>query len=354
MADKSQQTEKPTARRLDKAREQGKFASAKELMSAVQFLVFVMIVAWGGGAWISAMRTTMRLLLQRAFHSEFTAGGAIQLAAASVLRPITPLALAGSALVLLSISTRLATTRMGLAWQALTPDFARLNGFARLKELPRQNLPALLHALMILPLAGFAVYAIARDNLAGFLSLPFQDTESAVLSVARAIMRLLWEAAALFLVFGLVDLFRQHRRYLKDLRMSKQEVRDELKEVEGNPQIKSRIRRLQRDALRRRMMQEVPGATAVVVNPTHYAVALKYDLDSSGAPRVVAKGKNYLALRIREKAIAHEVPIVENPPLAQALYKSVEVGQEIPAHLYRAVAEILAYIYRLLHGRLPA
>lgn len=173
-------------------------------------------------------------------------------------------------------------------------------------------------------------------------------------SVTNSLLSLLWKAAAVFVLFGAIDMFRQHRRYIKDLRMSKQEIRDEAKEVEGNPQIKARIRRLQRDARRRRMMQEVPTATAVVVNPTHYAVALKYDLDSMAAPRVVAKGKNYLALRIREKAIANEVPIVENPPLAQALYKSVEVGQEIPPHLYRAVAEILAYIYRLMNGRAPA
>jgi flagellar biosynthetic protein FlhB len=102
------------------------------------------------------------------------------------------------------------------------------------------------------------------------------------------------------------------------------------------------------------MMHEVPKATAVVVNPTHFAVALRYELDSMVAPRVIAKGKNYLALRIREKAIAHQVPIIENPPLAQALYKSVDLGQEIPPHLYRAVAEILAYIYRLMNGKLPA
>ena len=116
--------------------------------------------------------------------------------------------------------------------------------------------------------------------------------------------------------------------------------------------MKARIRRLQRDVLRRRMMKEVPTATAVIVNPTHFAVAIRYDLDTMAAPLVVAKGKNYLALRIREKAIENQVPIIENPPLAQALYKSVEVGQEIPPHLYRAVAEILAYIYRLMNGRL--
>jgi flagellar biosynthetic protein FlhB len=123
--------------------------------------------------------------------------------------------------------------------------------------------------------------------------------------------------------------------------------------MEGNPQMKARIRRLQRDRARRQMMKEVPTATAVVVNPTHFAVALRYQVDGMAAPMVVAKGKNYLAARIRQRAVEHQVPIVENPPLAQALYKSVEVGQEIPPHLYRAVAEILAYIFRLMNGRLP-
>jgi flagellar biosynthetic protein FlhB len=143
------------------------------------------------------------------------------------------------------------------------------------------------------------------------------------------------------------------RRHKSGQRMSKQEIRDELKEVEGNPQMKARIRRLQRDRARRQMMKEVPKATAVIVNPTHFAVAIRYQLDSMAAPMVVAKGKNYLALRIRQKAVEHQVPIIENPPVAQALYKSVDVGQEIPAHLYRAVAEILAYIFKLMNGRLP-
>ena len=118
--------------------------------------------------------------------------------------------------------------------------------------------------------------------------------------------------------------------------------------------MKQRIRRIRRDMARRHMMHEVPTATAVVVNPTHYAVALKYDMNTPGAPRVVAKGKNYLALRIRQKALENQVPLIENPPLAQGLYKSVEVGQEIPAHFYRAVAEVLAYIFKIMNGRRTA
>jgi flagellar biosynthetic protein FlhB len=131
--------------------------------------------------------------------------------------------------------------------------------------------------------------------------------------------------------------------------MTKLEVRDELKETEGNPQMKQRVRRIQRDMARRNMMREISNATAVIVNPTHFAVAIRYEMEGMTAPRVLAKGKNYLALRIRQIAIDHQVPIVENEPLAQALYKSADVGQEIPPHLYRAVAEVLAYIYKLMH-----
>ena len=133
--------------------------------------------------------------------------------------------------------------------------------------------------------------------------------------------------------------------------MSKQEIRDESKETDGNPLMKARVRRIRRDMARRRMMHEIPTATAVIVNPTHYAVALKYSLDTKGAPKVVAKGKNYLALRIRQKALENQFPLIENPPLAQGLYKSVDVGQEIPAHFYKAVAEVLAYIFRIMNGR---
>jgi flagellar biosynthetic protein FlhB len=154
------------------------------------------------------------------------------------------------------------------------------------------------------------------------------------------------------MIWGSIDLFRQQRRFEEEMRMSKQEIRDESKESDGNPQVKQKIRRIQRDALRRRMMSQVPTATAVIVNPTHFAVAIRYHADSMATPVVVAKGKNYLALRIRAIAIENMVPIVENPPLAQALYKSVEIGQEIPSNFYRAIAEILAYIYKLRGRRI--
>ncbi|HEX5431404.1 MAG TPA: EscU/YscU/HrcU family type III secretion system export apparatus switch protein, partial [Bryobacteraceae bacterium] len=181
------------------------------------------------------------------------------------------------------------------------------------------------------------------------------DPQTALARVGTVMTSLLWRAAGLFLLIGVADLIWQRRRYTRQLRMSKQEIREEVKEQESSPHVKMRIRRIQRDLARRRMMKEIATATTVIVNPTHYAVALRYTMNSASnsAPRVVAKGKNYLASRIRQRALEHQVPIVENPPLARALYASAEVGQEIPAHLYRAVAEILAYIYKLMNGRLP-
>jgi flagellar biosynthetic protein FlhB len=206
----------------------------------------------------------------------------------------------------------------------------------------------------MIPVFGFVLYVLVRDNFDSYFLLPLRSIPSGALLIARSIETLLWKASMLFVVFGAVDLVRQRSHYQKDLKMSKQDIRDEFKEIEGNPVIKQKLRRLRRDMARRRMMHEVPKATAVIVNPTHYAVALSYAMNTPGAPKVVAKGKNYLALRIRQKAIDNQVPLIENPPLAQALYKSVDVGQEIPAEFYRAVAEVLAYIFKLMNGRRPA
>jgi flagellar biosynthetic protein FlhB len=204
------------------------------------------------------------------------------------------------------------------------------------------------------PVFLWAAYAICSEKLDLFLELPLRSVETGSRLLGASVLELFRQAAAVFLVFGLVDLFRQIRRHKSDLRMSRQDIRDESKEIEGNPQMKAKIRRIQRDRARRNMMKEVPTATAVVVNPTHFAVAIRYHVESMAAPQVVAKGKNYLALRIRAKAVENEVPIIENPPLARALYQSVEVGQEIPPQLYRAVAEVLAYIFKVMGGRPPA
>jgi flagellar biosynthesis protein FlhB len=148
-------------------------------------------------------------------------------------------------------------------------------------------------------------------------------------------------------VLAAIDYIFQRWRYNKSLKMTHQEIKEELREMDGDPQIKSRIRKLQRELARRRMMDAVPDATAVVTNPTHFAVALRYESGKTRAPIVVAKGQDYVAEQIKTIASKHNVPVIENPFLARTLYSSVRVGQEIPAQLYRAVAEIIAFVYRL-------
>lgn len=353
MPDRSAQTEEPTQRRLEKARREGQFPQAKEFVSALQFLMLLGLAAAGGAAWMGEFRETARRLLARAFTGDVTPGDLTAMAWSVSRGLFLPLLVAGAALTVATLSFRLATTRFGFSWKKLAPDAKRFNPASKLRELPRQNLPQVAQALVLLPLFLWAVYVVARDKLETILLLPLATVDGGYRFLTGSLMALFWKAGAVFLVFGSVDLFRQIRRHKRDLRMSKQEIKEEMKELEGNPQMKAKIRRIQRDHARRQMMREVPKATAVVVNPTHFAVALKYEPDGMAAPRVVAKGKNYLALRIRQKAVENQVPLIENPPLAQALYKSVDVGQEIPPRLYRAVAEVLAYVFKLMHGRLP-
>jgi len=353
MADRSGKTEPATPRRLEKAREEGQFPSAREFVAALQFMVFLGLLGAGGARWFGQFRATTRWLFHRAFAGELQPADLRRIAWQLFWQHFLPLALGGLGVAAATLAFRLVTTRFGLSLKKLAPDPGRLNPITRLRELPRQNLPSLAQAVVLLPLFLWAVYAMARDKLDAFLALPLQSVANGAGFIGASLMELFWKAAGVFLVFGAVDLARQLQRYQRDLRMSKQEIKEEMKDVEGNPQMRARIRRLQRDRLRRQMMKEVPKATAVVVNPTHFAVAIHYQVESMAAPVVVAKGKNYLARRIRQKAVEHQVPIIENAPLAQALYKSVEVGQEIPPHLYRAVAEILAYIFKLMKVRLP-
>jgi flagellar biosynthesis protein FlhB len=349
--DSHSKTEKPSPRRLHKAREEGKFPASRELVAATQFIVFIVIAfAWFPG-WLSTMKAMLRTSLTESFDADLSVATFPGIASALLQRAFIPLAIIGGLTVVLTLSVHLFVTKLGFSLQKLTPDFGRFNPVAKIKNMAFQGPMALLQASAMLVLFSLAIVSIARANADLLLTLPFMSLDSGLLKVGASIKDVMWKAAGVFLVFGLIDLFRQKRKFNKDLRMSKHEVKQESKENEGSPLIKGKIRRLQRDLARRRMMQNVATATAVIVNPTHYAIALRYDHETMATPMVVAKGKNYLALRIRQRALEHNIPLVENPPLAQALYKSVDVGKEIPAHLYRAVAEVLAYIYRLTRTR---
>jgi flagellar biosynthetic protein FlhB len=350
MPDQGQRTEKPTKRKLDKSRREGQFPASRELLAALQFLTFVILLITGGGAFLERIRDMVRYLLAAAFHLSVTPRSVLRIYGELLGQVFTPLLWMGGSLTAVALATQLGSTRLGLSLQNLAPDLNRLNPLEKLRNVARQNAAAFLQAVLFLPLLALAVYKIAGANMAAYAGLAREGLPSALRVIGDSFRDFLWKAAALFCVIGVLDFARVYRHHYQSLRMTKLEVRDELKETEGNPQIKQRVRRIQRDMARRNMMREIPNATAVIVNPTHFAVAIRYDMEAMSAPRVLAKGKNYLALRIRQIAVDHQVPIVENQPLAQALYKSADVGQEIPPNLYRAVAEVLAYIYKLMHA----
>ncbi len=346
-ADKSQRSEQPTPRRKQKAREEGQVASSREFTSALQFAAAVALVVIYGGDVLESLRLAMRGLVAYAFRPSITIEEFRVLFVTVAFKPMAFLGIYAGVLLTIGLLTQLAQTGFALSPKRLQPDIKRLNPRPKLSQLPGDNLSQTLKAFILIPVAGIVFWWLLSEELGGLLELPKMPLAAGVARVGDVLGELLMKAAVVLLFLGTFDLYRQRRKTFKKLMMTKQEVKQEQKDLEGNPQIKARLRKLQRDMIRQRMMSQVPEATVVVTNPTHYAVALKYLPEDMPAPVIVAKGLDYLALRIRDKAEEHGIPIVENPPLAQALYKSAEVGSEISPHLYRAVAEILAYIYRL-------
>jgi flagellar biosynthetic protein FlhB len=344
-----QRTEKATPQRLKKAREEGKYPTSKEFISGVQFALFAAMLVWTAGPWSGSLLKGTRAMIRAAFNSEFSAGSLSRMALEAASLWLLPLAFVGLALVATALLAQMGVTGFGLASSKIAPDFSRLNPMPKLKEMPRRNLSSLGEATVFFALISYVGWKVFARYSPEFLSLPYRPLGESLLSVGSAFSRLLTIAALLIFAWGTIDLFRQKQRYANQMKMTKQEVKQEYKQSEGSPEIKMRIRRLRHEILRRRMMAEVPMATAIIVNPTHYAVALRYQHLAMAAPKVVAMGKNFMALRIRELAREHQIPIIENPPLAQALYKNCAVGQEIPANLYKAVAEVLAYVFKVLN-----
>jgi flagellar biosynthetic protein FlhB len=351
MANSGDKSEKPTHRRLLKAEREGQFASSHDFVSGLQFTVFVILLVQAGPRLFVSFKEATRTLLGQAFRTDLGPQTLLQLVHQALSETLWPIAATGGLLVATGVAFQLVTTKFSFSLQKLAPKPANFNPISKLKQAPQRGLPSALQAVALIAVFGGILYWIATQQATTLLLLPLRSLDTSLETIRTLCFDVLWKAASFFMLFGLVDLFRQKRRFANQMKMTKQEVRDDAKETEGNPQTKMRIRRLQRDVRRRKMMDEVKTATALIVNPTHYAVAIRYHHDSMAAPLVVAKGKNYLALRIRARALEHGVPLIENPPLAQALYKSVDVGQSIPPHLYRAVAEILAYIYKLMNAK---
>ncbi len=354
MASGGEKSEKASPQRLKKAREQGQFLVSREFLTAIQFVVALVMLGSVLAGWRDAFARSLPQLLDRAMRGEISEGEWPLMVRLMFLRNVPALLEFSGALLAVTIAVHLGMTRLGFSFHRFAPSFSRLNPMAKLKDLPAQNLKSTIEAVVLLGALGAVINSLIAEHGSDLLRLPLQSIPSAVAQVGSSLTSLLWKAAALFLAFGVVDLFIQQRKYSSQLRMSKQDVRDENKRNEGDPQIKGRIRRIRRELLRRQMMKDAAKATAVIVNPTHYAVAIRYDVETMSSPMVVAKGKNWIALRIRQIAVENQIPVIENPPLARALYAAVDVGRAISPEFYKAIAEILAYVYRVMGRRMPA
>ena len=250
--------------------------------------------------------------------------------------------------VIVALSASVMQTGLLFTTQKLGFDLNRINPLNGLKKLfSQQSLVDLLKNLLKLAVVGAVALVIVYPRFQMIDRIPLLDTHAILEFLHGLAIRLMAAIAVMVTVIAAADWFYQRFAYIKKMRMSKQEVKDEQKQTEGDPMVKARLRSLRMQRARQRMMAAVPKADVVVTNPTHYACALKYDPDSMNAPILVAKGQELIALRIRQIANDHEIPIVENPPLARALYATVELDREIPPQHYKAVAEVISYVFKL-------
>jgi flagellar biosynthetic protein FlhB len=346
-------TEAPTPHRLEKAREEGQIPRSRELTSMLILLVGVCIIWFGGDALarrLSGMLSAGLRFDHRMVNDPNLILGQIILLLKGAMMALLPL-ITGVVLVALIAPTLLG----GLLFsgKSLQPKFSKLNPLPGIKRMfSAQTGAELLKAVLKSTLVGSVVGFYLWSRWPEMMRLMAQPPREAMGNALDLI-----GLCALLVVMGMLpmvgfDVFFQLFSHIKKLRMSRQDIRDEFKQSEGDPHVKGRIRQMQRAAASRRMMADVPKADVIVTNPTHYAVALQYDENKMSAPKVLAKGSGRVALRIREIAAGHKVPTLEAPPLARALYRHAEIGQQIPGQLYAAVAEVLAWVWQLKRWRL--
>jgi len=341
-------TEQPSEKRLKEAREKGDVPRSRDLSGALVVLAGVAALMASAPSAMTHLRAIYGMSLgydRAALFSGVLPGRVLHAALSEALALFAPVAVCT---VLATLAGPILLGGLNFSAEALQPKLERLDPIAGLGRIfAMRGLVELGKSLLKLVLIGFALVLLLRHWEADLLTTGRGDVGFGIASS----IGLLGRAALIFGVIlgfiGGVDALYQRFDYTKRQRMTKQELKDEAKETEGNPELKGRIRQVQHQMSRRRMMQDLPTADVVVTNPTHFAVALKYDENRFGAPRVIAKGVDVLAQQIRQVASGHRIPLVEAPPLARALYATTELGREIPASLYVAVAQILAYVYQL-------
>lgn len=343
-----EKTEQPTEKRVRESREKGELARSRDLSGAMVVLAGVSaLMATSSHAYMRFQEIFRQGLgySREALFTDALAGRALHAAMFEALKLFGPVAVAT---MLGTLVSPLLLGGMNFSMKALEPKFERLDPIKGLgKIFALRGLVELAKALLKLLFIG-TVLALLLRHWQGELQATGRGSVVAGIMQSLGLLgrAALWFGSMLAIIGG-IDAMYQKYDNLKNMRMTKQQVRDEMKESDGNPEMKGRVRQVQQAQSRRRMMEDLPNADVVVVNPTHFAVALRYDDGRSGAPRVIAKGVDVLAQQIRLVAGSHRIPMVEAPPLARALYATTELGREIPAALYVAVAQVLAYVYQL-------
>jgi len=345
-----EKTEKATPRKKEKAREEGQVAKSQEIGTAFLFIfMFAALGMLGEYMMNGLLRVFRHSLSWISTAEELTDTVALSGHIGNMLLQ-TMIILAPILLVAMVIGFTTSVVQVG--WHPTTkplkPKFSKLNPLQGIKRMfSMKAVLELLKSILKFTVILMVIYNIMKDEVPSLFLLLDMEMLQAVTYVGDVCLRLGMNVGAAFLLIAAGDYAYVRWKHAKDLRMSKQEVKEEYKNIEGNPQIKGKIRQKMREASMRRMMQDVPKADVIITNPTHFAVALTYDREKGEAPVVVAKGADHLAKRIKDVAKEHDITIVENKPLARTLYATVDVGREIPPELYQTVAEVLAYVYKL-------
>ncbi len=346
---KDQKTEEPTSKRILDTEEKGNFAHSREMNSAF-ILLFAIIVFMIMGQYSTTILLQIWSRLLSEMHAvQLTEEGLFRIMVFTMENTLLILGPILVTIMLAGVVSNLIQTRgFKISAHPLKPKFNKLNpikGFSRIFS--KNSVMELFKSLFKVAVVSMISYFTIKDHWNDIPMLMGFGVRQTLEFMGNVAIEIMFQVLLFMIFLALVDYAFQRYTYLENLKMTKEEVKDERKETEGNPQIKQRIRTVQAEMAKRRMMSAVPEADVVVTNPTHIAIAIKYDREKSSAPMVVAKGAGQIAQKIREVASDNQVPIVENKPLAQVLHKSVEIGQQIPDSLYKAVAEILAYVYRL-------
>ncbi len=347
-----EKTEEPTAKKLSDARKEGQVARSQELTTAAGllslFLILKIFLSWISNQLIEVFKKIygqIEIIVNDTEISTVVYSEVLRSIIEDTLKILIPVMISS---VLVAFVINVFQVKWELSLKPMQPKLSKFNPINGFKKIfSKDRLVELLKSFIKVIIIGALAYTTLRDKINLLFLLTDIKLETAVIEVGDIIIDLGLRISAFFIVVGLADYLYQRIKFKKEMMMTKQEIKDEFKQTEGDPQIKSRIRQKMRDASRRRMMQKLPEADVVITNPTHFACALKYDKEVSAAPVLIAKGADYVAEKIKEAARENFIPIVENKPLARMLYYNVDLDEEIPQELYQMAADVLAYVYNL-------